>query len=128
MAFKVTYFFADVLEKPPSSISDTRSFQLAQKFYHSCTHPTDDEVGVAEMRLLIDEMTANLDNGVDPMSYLAKILPNIRSSLNGNFIVSLEVDVDDKNTEENAIYVSDCMKSDNLCNVTDSHVSCFNID
>ncbi len=71
-------------------------------------HPLlDDEVAVAEVRVLLDTMTSSAPPGIPTrMQRVAIILANIRRFLNGNYIVGVEVAADDKQTKENAIYVS----------------------
>ncbi|CAL8138058.1 unnamed protein product [Orchesella dallaii] len=88
-----------------TSPTDLPSVQMAKEFYHACMHRQDDVVGSAEMKVLLDEMTTNPDNKTDPILSLAVLLGNIRRLLDGNYLISLEVDVDDKNTSRNAIYL-----------------------
>lgn len=109
MTCNIMYTFADILEEVPSS-SSPKAIHLAKKFYQSCMQPPDDEVTTAEMRLLLDQMSTldNLDQPAEggSMAAIAQLMSNIRRELNGNYIISLEIDANDKNPMENAIYVS----------------------
>ncbi|ODM93310.1 Neprilysin-1 [Orchesella cincta] len=88
-----------------TSPQDLPSVHLAKQFYHACMHKQDDVVGAAEMKVLLEEMTTNPDKETDPILSLAVLLGNIRRLLEGNYLISLEVDVDDRNTSKNAIYL-----------------------
>lgn len=70
-------------------------------------HPLlDDEVAVAEVRVLLDTMTSAPPVISTKMQRLSFILANIRRYLNGNYVIGMEVAADDKQTKKNAIYVS----------------------
>lgn len=69
-------------------------------------HPLlDDEVAVAEVRVLLDTMTSAAPPMPTKMQRVAIILANIRRFLNGNYVVGVEVSADDKQPKENSIYV-----------------------
>lgn len=78
----------------------------------------DDGVAVAELRLLLDSMTGlssplsvstdshgSEDTLSSKMARISKRLASIRRFLNGNYIVRVNVEADDMNSTENAIYV-----------------------